>query len=90
MLNKSQLVTVGLIQAKAHKEPSENLSSTLTKAEQAAKDGDRTHDVSSGIDRDLIGCARGLRGADHKRQLTISKMVLTRIDLPQPREGLRE
>ena len=39
MLNKSQLVTVGLIQAKAHKEPSENLSSTLTKAEQAAKDG---------------------------------------------------
>ena len=39
MLNKSQVVTVGLIQAKAHKEPSENLSSTLTKAEQAAKDG---------------------------------------------------
>ena len=39
MLNKSQLVTVGLIQAKAHKEPSENLSSTLTKVEQAAKDG---------------------------------------------------
>ena len=39
MLNKSQLVTVGLIQAKAHKEPSENLSNTLTKAEQAAKDG---------------------------------------------------
>ena len=39
MLNKSQLVTVGLIQAKAHKEPSENLSRTLTKAEQAAKDG---------------------------------------------------
>ena len=39
MLNKSQLVTVGLIQAKAHKETSENLSSTLTKAEQAAKDG---------------------------------------------------
>ena len=39
MLNKSQVVTVGLIQAKAHKEPSENLSSTLAKAEQAAKDG---------------------------------------------------
>ena len=39
MLNKNQLVTVGLIQAKAHKEPSENLSRTLTKAEQAAKDG---------------------------------------------------
>ena len=39
MLKKSQLVTVGLIQAKAHKEPSENLSSTLAKAEQAAKDG---------------------------------------------------
>ena len=39
MLNKSQVVTVGLIQAKAQKEASENLSSTLTKAEQAAKDG---------------------------------------------------
>ena len=39
MLNKSQVVTVGLIQAKSHKEPSENLSSTLAKAEQAAKDG---------------------------------------------------
>ena len=39
MLNKSQVVTVGLIQAKSQKEPSENLSSTLAKAEQAAKDG---------------------------------------------------
>ena len=39
MLNKSQLVTVGLIQAKVYKEPFKNLSSTLTKAEQAAKDG---------------------------------------------------
>ena len=39
MLNKSQVVTVGLIQAKSHKEPSENLSITLAKAEQAAKDG---------------------------------------------------
>ena len=39
MFIKSQVVTVGLIQAKAQKEVSENLSSTLTKAEQAAKDG---------------------------------------------------
>jgi N-carbamoylputrescine amidase len=39
MLNKSQIITVGLIQAEAHKEPSENLSLTLAKAEQAAKDG---------------------------------------------------
>ncbi len=39
MLNKSQIITVGLIQTEAHKEPSENLSLTLAKAEQAAKDG---------------------------------------------------
>tara|TARA_Y100000766_G_scaffold282775_1_gene296823 strand:- start:457 stop:1347 length:891 start_codon:yes stop_codon:yes gene_type:complete len=39
MPNKNQVVTVGLIQAKSRKEPSENLSVTLAKAEQAAKDG---------------------------------------------------
>ena len=34
-----RLVTVGLIQAKAHKDPSLNLLLTLEKAEKAAKDG---------------------------------------------------
>jgi len=39
MPKKSKVITVGLIQAKAHKEPSKNLSLTLAKAEKAAKDG---------------------------------------------------
>ena len=34
-----RLVTVGLIQAKAHKDPQLNLLLTLEKAEKAAKDG---------------------------------------------------
>jgi len=39
MPKKSKVITVGLIQAKAHKEPAKNLSLTLAKAEKAAKDG---------------------------------------------------
>ena len=39
MPTKGQPVTVGLIQAKAHSNPSDNLALTLNKAEQAAKDG---------------------------------------------------
>ena len=37
MPTKGQPVTVGLIQAKAHSNPSDNLALTLNKAEQAAK-----------------------------------------------------
>ena len=39
MPKKSKVITVGLIQAKAHKEPAKNLSLTLAKVEKAAKDG---------------------------------------------------
>tara|TARA_B100000965_G_C19491718_1_gene713326 strand:+ start:202 stop:1095 length:894 start_codon:yes stop_codon:yes gene_type:complete len=39
MPKKNKVITVGLIQAKAHKEPAKNLSLTLAKAEKAAKDG---------------------------------------------------